>query len=119
MSRSTLVVGVVLATLFACGGQEKSESAPPTTVAQAPPTTAQAPPSTAPAPQAQAPEAPAPFTKEQLSELVAPVALYPDVVLASLFPATTYPDQVQDAAAWLKSQGGQADEPPADRNWDG
>jgi hypothetical protein len=47
------------------------------------------------------------------------VALYPDVVLASLLPATTFPDQVSDAAGWLRSQGGQADEPPQDRNWDG
>jgi hypothetical protein len=116
MSRSALILSFTAIALSACGGREEKTApqSPPSTVAQAP-----AP--TAPPPQAQAapPSAPAPFTQEQLRELVAPVALYPDVVLASLLPATTFPDEIRDAAAWLKSQGGEADAPPQDRNWDG
>jgi hypothetical protein len=36
-----------------------------------------------------------------LHPLVAPIALYPDPLLAVLLPATTFPQQVQDAGAWL------------------
>jgi hypothetical protein len=117
MLRSAPVLAFTLIALSTCGGRaEKTASqGPPTTAVQAQPAP------TVPPPQAQAtpPSAPEAFTPEQLRELVGPVALYPDVVLASLFPATTFPDQIRDAAAWLKSQGGEVDAPPQDRNWDG
>jgi hypothetical protein len=51
--------------------------------------------------------------------LVAPVALYPDVVLASLLPATTYPEQLRDAASWVGEREAPIDAVPEDRNWDG
>jgi len=98
--------------LTACGGGQ--ESTPPTTLVV--PTTVV--PTTAPAPTLPA-QPPDQLSKEQLRELVAPVALYPDVVLASLLPATTYPDQVADAAGWLRQQQGQVQDVPEDRNWDG
>jgi hypothetical protein len=50
---------------------------------------------------------------------VAPVALYPDVVLASLLPATTYPEQLHDAASWVGEREAPIDAVPEDRNWDG
>src|SRR5262245_27505383 len=102
--------------LTACGGKE--ESAPPTTmvVPTTVPTTVV--PTTAPPPTLPA-QPPEQLSKEQLQQLVAPVALYPDVVLASLLPATTYPDQVADAAGWLRQQQGQVQAIPEDRNWDG
>src|SRR5713101_1949697 len=44
---------------------------------------------------------PAPsFTPEQLDKLVAPIALYPDALLAQVLAAATYSDQIPDAARW-------------------
>jgi Protein of unknown function (DUF3300) len=43
------------------------------------------------------------FTNEQLDQLTAQVALYPDSLLAQLFMATTYPDQFALATAWSKA----------------
>ena len=44
-----------------------------------------------------------PFSNEQLEQMTAPVALYPDSLLAQLFMATTYPDDFAAAAAWSKA----------------
>jgi len=38
----------------------------------------------------------------QLEELVSPIALYPDVLVAQILAASTYPDQVAEASRWLK-----------------
>jgi hypothetical protein len=43
-----------------------------------------------------------PYTPEQLDNLVAPVALYPDPLLAQLLLAATFPDQIDDAAPWAR-----------------
>jgi hypothetical protein len=51
---------------------------------------------------AQAQEA-KPFGNEQLEQMTAQVALYPDSLLAQLFMATTYPDDFAAAAAWSKA----------------
>ncbi len=40
-----------------------------------------------------------PFSNEQLEQMTAQVALYPDSLLAQLFMATTYPDDFAAAAA--------------------
>lgn len=71
-------------------------------------------------PTAFAEEAPATkLSPAQLRELVGPVALYPDAVLSSLLPATTFPLDVVAAARWLDAQGGNAASVPEDRGWDG
>ncbi len=44
-----------------------------------------------------------PFSKEQLDQLTAQVALYPDSLLAQLLMATTYPEDFAAAAAWSKA----------------
>jgi len=50
---------------------------------------------------AQAPPPPPPsFAPEQLDQLVARVALYPDSLLAQVLAAATFPDQIPDAARW-------------------
>src|SRR6202167_5291630 len=52
---------------------------------------------------AQAPppsQAPPYFPPTQLDQMVARVALYPDPLLAQIFAAATYPDQIPDAARW-------------------
>jgi uncharacterized membrane protein YgcG len=51
---------------------------------------------------AQAQEA-KPFAAEQLDQMTAQVALYPDSLLAQLFMATTYPDDFAAATAWSKA----------------
>lgn len=48
---------------------------------------------------------------EQLQQLVAPIALYPDALVAQILPAATYPDQIVEAANWMaQHQGIQADQ---------
>lgn len=37
-----------------------------------------------------------------MQELVSPIALYPDVLIAQNLPASTYPPQVKKANQWLK-----------------
>ena len=44
------------------------------------------------------------YTAEELQEIVGPIALFPDVVLSSLLPASTRPTDVVRAARWLESQ---------------
>jgi hypothetical protein len=39
---------------------------------------------------------------EQMDNLLAPIALYPDPLLAQVFPAATFVDQVELAARWLR-----------------
>jgi hypothetical protein len=41
------------------------------------------------------------WTPEALEELLAPVALYPDVVLGHVLTAATNPQEVLDAGNWL------------------
>jgi hypothetical protein len=40
-----------------------------------------------------------------LEQLVAPIALYPDTLVAQTLAASTYPQQVMDADRWLQAQG--------------
>lgn len=52
------------------------------------------------------PGAPAPAyaqqTPEQLQQLVAPIALYPDSLVAQILAAATFPEQVVEADRWLQ-----------------
>jgi hypothetical protein len=41
-------------------------------------------------------------TGDQLDQLVAPIALYPDTLLAQICAASTDPQQIVDANNWLK-----------------
>jgi len=41
-------------------------------------------------------------TPEQLQQLVAPIALYPDALVAQILAAATYPDQIVEADRWLE-----------------
>ncbi|MBV8867195.1 MAG: DUF3300 domain-containing protein [Acidobacteriaceae bacterium] len=47
------------------------------------------------------PTAPAPMTASELQALVAPIALYPDALVAQILGAATYPDQVAVANYWV------------------
>ena len=44
----------------------------------------------------------APLSAEELQQLVAPIALYPDALVAQTLAASTFPDQVAAAASWLQ-----------------
>ncbi|HEX4081175.1 MAG TPA: DUF3300 domain-containing protein [Rhizomicrobium sp.] len=55
----------------------------------------------APAPPAQADVSGTPLTGDQLDQLVAPVALYPDPLLADVLTAATYPLEVVEADRWI------------------
>jgi len=43
------------------------------------------------------------FSQQELDQLLAPVALYPDALLAQIFMASTYPLEVVEAARWVKA----------------
>jgi hypothetical protein len=45
------------------------------------------------------------FASQQLEQLVAPIALYPDALVAQILAASTYPAQVVAADHWLQSMG--------------
>ena len=58
---------------------------------------------TAPAqPSAQSQAKAQPFKPEELEQIVAPIALYPDSLLAQVFMASTYPLEIVQAARWSK-----------------
>jgi Protein of unknown function (DUF3300) len=44
----------------------------------------------------------APLSAEDLQQLVAPIALYPDALVAQILGAATFPDQVATAGNWLE-----------------
>ncbi len=45
------------------------------------------------------------YTADQLDNLVGPIALYPDALLAQVLVAATFPDQVEDAARYVRANG--------------
>jgi len=53
--------------------------------------------------QAAAPASAKAFSQQQLDELLAPIALYPDALLAQVLMASTYPLEVVEAARWQKA----------------
>jgi uncharacterized membrane protein YgcG len=47
-----------------------------------------------------------PFKQEELDQLLAPIALYPDSLLSQIFMASTYPLEVVEAQRWAKANQG-------------
>jgi len=62
------------------------------------------------------------FTPEQIDRMVAPIALYSDALLAQVLMAASYPDDVQEAARWLRRhphlRGADLDLAAARQPWD-
>ena len=62
------------------------------------------------------------FTPEQLDQMLAPIALYPDAVLAQTLMAASYPLEVVEAARWSKAnptlKGDAAVTAVKDKSWD-
>src|SRR5580698_4390682 len=63
-----------------------------------------------------------PLSSQQLEQLVAPIALYPDSLVAEVLAASTYPQQVAEADRWRQAQGYAPGEQiaagAAAQNWD-
>ncbi len=102
-SLACLLIGLTPEYAFAqdapASGNPPPESAPPSAEAPPPvaapgpvPTTEQAAPATTPAPK---------YTQAQLEQMLAPIALYPDSLLAQILPACAYPLEIVMAARWL------------------
>jgi hypothetical protein len=80
------------------------------------PASGQAPPPAAPVPGTSPSVAnPAPpaesakFSQQELDQLLAPIALYPDALLAQVLMASTYPLEIVQAARWVKANPGLKD----------
>jgi hypothetical protein len=82
-------------------------------LAQQPPPPEQAPPQQGPA---------QPLSPDQLANLVAPIALYPDSLLSQILVAAGYPLEIVEAGQWLQQnrnlQGAQLVEAARQQNWD-
>ena len=63
-----------------------------------------------------------PFKPEELEQIAAPIALYPDALLAQIFMASTYPLEVVEAARWSKEhpdvKGDAVADAVKDQPWD-
>ena len=75
-------------------GSDQSQAAPPSSQESEPD-------------QGEPAEAPyAKLSKAQLERLVAPIALYPDALVAQILSASTFPTQITEAEDWLNSHPG-------------
>src|SRR5277367_827103 len=84
-----------------CSRGDEPQSAPSVAAAQEQPTVV---PTPTPPPPANEEPGPAPgaASAQDLQELVSPIALYPDVLVAQILAGSTYPTQVVEADRWLK-----------------
>src|SRR6201987_2410463 len=87
----SILLSVVL--IVPLDGCKKTQESPPAQTQQA---QAQAPPATSYASP----------TPDQLYQLVAPIALFPDNLLAPVLAASTFPDEVSAAYQWLQQNSG-------------
>ncbi len=85
-----LSIGLLLATTVQSLEAYQDAQAPVQSADQVPPQGGQAP--------AYAPQSP-----EQLQRLVAPIALYPDSLVAQILAAATFPEQVVEADRWVQA----------------
>jgi hypothetical protein len=88
--RTLMALAFVIAVPAAAAAQNAASPATPSSQAPAPAST--------PAPAADL------LKPEQLEALVAPIALYPDELLANVLAASTYPLEVVQADRWLKER---------------
>lgn len=74
-------------------------------------------------PQEQAPKPTKPvFTQQELDQMLAPIALYPDSLLSQILMASTYPLEIVEASRWSKANPNLKDEKAvqavAENTWD-
>jgi Protein of unknown function (DUF3300) len=89
-----LLAGSLLAAPVWAQDQPQDEAPPPPAQADAQ--------NEAPAPPTPGQPPSAPLTPEQLQELVAPIALYPDALVAQILAASAYPTQIVEAERFLE-----------------
>jgi Protein of unknown function (DUF3300) len=104
-----LAAAVLISTtpmITGCSRGDEQPAAAPSTQAQASiaPTAEPAPPP--PAAAAEPGPPPGGASAQQLQELVSPIALYPDVLVAQILAGSTYPTQVVEADRWMKQNPG-------------
>src|SRR3990172_5835603 len=62
------------------------------------------------------------FSKEELAQMLAPIALYPDSILSQILMASTYPIEVVQAERWVKQnpnlKGDALDNALKEKDWD-
>src|SRR4030042_340328 len=62
------------------------------------------------------------FKKEELVQMLAPIALYPDSLIAQILMASTYPLEVVEAERWVRQnknlKGDELDKALQDKTWD-
>jgi hypothetical protein len=108
---ATISLPVLIALLgtMSYGQDAPGQDAPPPPADQGPP------------PGQAQPPAP-PLNPDQLQDLVAPVALYPDTLLSQILVASTYPIEVVEAQQWLQQSRGLKGQKLMDeakkQNWD-
>ena len=88
-SRMRVLAGAAAAFLLSAGTVLAQGAAPPT-------------PAPAPAPAGGAQQNAPVFKQEELDQMLAPIALYPDDLLAQVFMAATYPIEIVQADRWVK-----------------
>ncbi|MGA7461125.1 MAG: DUF3300 domain-containing protein [Candidatus Korobacteraceae bacterium] len=73
-------------------------------------------------PSSQAPVVNAPQTPAELQQLVAPIALYPDSLVAQILAASTYPAEIVEADRWMQQhtnlEGDQLGQAVNTQSWD-
>ena len=94
MKRSTSIIAMALSLAVALPLPAQVPTPAP---AQSPP------PGAAPAAGAKA------FSQEELDQLLAPIALYPDALFAQVLMASTYPLEIVAAERWVKANPGLKD----------
>jgi uncharacterized membrane protein YgcG len=67
-------------------------------------------------------EQPMKFKKEELEQMLAPIALYPDSLLSQILMASTYPIELVEAERWMKQnkdlKGDELDRALQEKTWD-
>src|SRR5580698_601571 len=100
-----LAAAVIISTtplVTGCSRGDEPQSAPSVAAAQEQPTVVPTPTPPLPPPNEEPGPAPGAASDEELQELVSPIALYPDVLVAQILAGSTYPTQVVEADRWLK-----------------
>jgi hypothetical protein len=65
---------------------------------------------------------PTKFEREELAQMLAPIALYPDLLIAEILMASTYPIEVVEAERWINQnkdlKGDELDKALQEKTWD-
>ncbi|MGV8918864.1 MAG: DUF3300 domain-containing protein [Pseudomonas sp.] len=112
-------VSAVLILSGSCLAQTQTTDAPAPAPAVVPAVASGSPPAPDPLP---IPAKDPVFSQEQLDQMLAPIALYPDPLLAQVLMASTYPGEIGEAVAWSKkhpdAKGDDAVKQVATQTWD-